>query len=39
MTHIIDSIDSTSKVRKEHDSVKTIRCENLEELHQLLNSL
>lgn len=37
--HNISMMAYASKVKKEHDSVKTIRCESLEELHQLLNSL
>lgn len=37
--HNVSMMTFATKIKKEHDSVKTIRCENLEELHQLLNSL
>lgn len=37
--HNVSMMAYASKVKKEHSAVKTIRCENLGELHRLLNSL
>ncbi len=37
--HNVSMMAFATKIKKEHDSIQTVRCENLEELHQLLNSL
>lgn len=37
--HHVSMMAFATKIKKEHAAVQTIRCENLDELHQLLNSL